>query len=177
MKGLTMMYDYRGKVAGIILSAVGIIAMATEKIGKFSVFPKLNIDQHYLLSYWCALFGLLLMTFSKEKQEDERTRLVRSKAMQTAFYLLTCIMLSFTLIATIAQKSLPLDVTEFYMLLTLALLMYQFLFQIGLHFDFLWEYEDKGLVENLKNIGPNKWGILVYLTVSTLICVILTFII
>ena len=177
MKGLTMMYDYRGKIAGIILSAAGIIAMTAEKIGKFSIFPKLSIDQHYLLFFWSALFGLLLMTFSKEKLEDDRTRFVRAKAMQTAFYLLTGIMLSFTLIATLAQKDFQLDVTEFYMLLTLALLMYQFLFNIGLHFDFLWEYEDKGLVDNLKNIGRNKWGILVYLSLSALVCIVLTFII
>ena len=176
MKGLALMYDYRAKVVGMIVSAIGILAMIAEKIWTFSIFPKLNPDQHYLLFLWCSLFGFFTMAFSKEKQEDERTKMIRYRAMQTAFYILISIMMSFTLVATLLQKTLVLDVTDFYILLTVALLMYLFLFHIGLYFDFFWEYEDKEAMENLRNIGRNKWSILIYLTISTLLCVALTFI-
>jgi len=176
MKGLTLMYDYRSKDAGTIVSAIGVLTIIAAKIWKFSLFHQLSADQNYLVFLWGTLFGFYIMAFSKEKNDDERVKKVRANAMQFAFCLLVGILLSFSLIYTLKLNNLNLSTEVLYMFPTMALLMYLLVFNVGLHFDFLWEYEDKGLVENLKNVDKNKWGILAYVLICVVLFAIITFI-
>jgi hypothetical protein len=160
MKGLTTMYDHRGKIWGIIISAIGLIAMVTERFTKFIVFQKYNSSQHYGIFEWIMLFGLALVMYSKEKHEDERTKAVRLKSFQIAFMIMLGVVLGIALTKTL--HPLPIHTEELFFQGAIGIIFYLIFFHVGLYFDFLWEYDDKGLWENWKNIDKNKWGMLAY---------------
>jgi hypothetical protein len=169
MKGLTQLYDYRGKIAGIVISLLGIAGMAVERLSGLIIMAKYSQDEHYHIFLWITLFGFLLTAYSKEKYEDERTKQVRAKSLQISFGALVGILLSYSLVCTLQPTKATVGLDETYFFMAMGLLLYLLVFHVGLYLDFLWDYEDSGLWQNWKNIGRNKWGILAYL----LICVIM----
>lgn len=174
MKGMTVMYDYRGKIAGVIISALGLTAMIVERISGFTFLHDLNSEQHYSIFLWCTLFGFMLIAYSREKYDDERARQIRAKAMQISFGVLISVMLALSLTSTL-HPEMKIESATLYMLASMALLLYLLVFHAGLHLDFLWEYGDKGLWENWRNIGRNKWGILAYLAICFIMLALLSF--
>ena len=175
MKGFTIMYDYRGKVAGYIVSAIGLIAMVAERIHPFVLKAKWNAEQHYSLFVWVTLFGLFLVAYSKEKVDDERTKLIRLKALQIAFMVMTGTIMAFALATSLATEKIDIRGQDLNLIPAIGIVMYLLLFHTGLYFDDVWEYEDKGLFNNLKNIPKNKWGILAYFIVCAIAMLLLTF--
>lgn len=174
MKGFTIMYDYRGKVSGYIISALGIAAMVAERLHPFILNRKWSAEQHYGVFEWVALLGLFLIMYSKEKVDDERTKQIRLKAIQIAFMLMAGTTMAFGFTGVVSGSSdLSLGGREMYLIPAMGVMLYLLIFHVGLYFDEVWEYEDKGLVTNLRSISANKWGILAYLGVCAILMLLL----
>ncbi len=77
-----MMYDHKWKLKGIIISAIGLIAMVTERLMPFVLFKKYTPAQHYSIFEWVMLLGLITIMYSKEKYDDERAGAIRLRAFQ-----------------------------------------------------------------------------------------------
>lgn len=174
MRGSTTLYDYRGKIAGIIISLLGITAMVTERLTGFILIAKYSGEQHYRIFLWGTLFGFLMIMFSKEKEEDERSKQVRYKSLQIAFLGMVGSLLSYALVCTIQPDKASMGLDEVYFFIACGALLYLFVFHVGLYLDFLWDYEDTGLWQNWKNMGRNKWGILAYLLICVIMLALLT---
>ena len=174
MKGATQMYDYRGKIAGIIVSLLGITGMVIERLSGAIFIKKYSEEQHYRLFLWGTLFGFLLTAFSKEKDEDERSKQVRYKSLQISFLGMVGSLLSYMLVCTMQPAKAAMGLDEVYFFIAFGLLLYLFVFHAGLYLDFLWDYEDTGLWQNWKNMGRNKWGILAYLLICLIVLSLLT---
>jgi preprotein translocase subunit Sss1 len=174
MKGSSTLYDYRGKIAGIIISVLGIAGMVIERLTHIILYSKYSSDQHFRIFLWGTLFGFLLIMFSKERDEDERSKQVRYKSLQIAFLGMVGSLLSYTLVCTIQPDKATMGLDEVYFFLAFGILFYLAIFHVGLHLDFLWDYEDTGMWQNLKNIGRNKWGILAYLLICVIMLALLT---
>jgi hypothetical protein len=157
MKGMNMMYDYRGKIAGMIIAAVGIILLIVQKITGFTVLEKFNADQHFNMILWFTLLGLFTMMFSKEKMEDERVQFIRMKSLLYAFVLMIAATLAFGLTVSImpfedmdlkdGTTLTPDDIIMGGRMLmfypAVAMVIYLVMFHVGLYFDNTWDYEDK----------------------------------
>jgi len=167
------MYDYRGKLAGIGISAVGFMLVLAEKLHPFSLKPGWTPEQHYGFFVWVALLGLFLMVFSKEKAEDERAKLVRLKAFQISFMVTISTLMAFSLMTSVTGEPIGMDASFMNIVPATALILYLLVFHVGLHFDQVWEYEDRGLFDNWRHIGRNKWGILAYLVICAILMIIL----
>ncbi len=165
MKGLTTMYEHKWKKIGMIVSGAGLILMAAERVGGFIFFRKLSAPQHYSVFEWVMLLGLVTIMYSKELMDDDRVKLVRLKSLQLAFGIMVAVLISAGLVTSLhpAEKIEP---AMLYALGAVGILMYLFLFHIGIYFDFLWEYDDPSVTKNIRNLGNNKWALLVYLLVS-----------
>ncbi len=174
MKGMTTMYDHKWKIWGVIISALGLAAMVAERLSPFVVFKKLNPVQHYGLFQWIMLAGLFLIIYCKEKYDDERAKAIRLKAFQISFALTQSVMLGIAFTGSLTKGLEQIDTSLLFVLGAFGILSYLLIFYVGLYFDFLWEYDDKGLWENLKNVNRNKWGILVYLVIGAIVMAAIT---
>ena len=166
MKGMTIMYDHSWKLKGVIISAAGLLAMIAERLHGFIIFSKWNVDQHYSIFQWIMLFGLILVIFSKERYDDERTKVIRLKSFQISFIVQQSSMLAIAITGSLAKKGQEFQGQDLFILSALGVVLYLLIFHVGLYFDFLWEYDDKPLMENLRSVSKNKWGIIVYLILS-----------
>jgi hypothetical protein len=173
MKGVIGMYDYKWKKAGIIISAIGLLGMIIERVKGLIIFDKYTAAQHYGIFEWVMLLGLATIIYCWEKVEDDRVKAVRAKSFQFSFLLLICVMMAMALTSNNNPNN-PLVPADLFFLATMGLLFYLFFFNIGLYFDFLWDYDDRGVWENLRNIDKNKWGLLIYLAGGAIIILILT---
>jgi hypothetical protein len=174
MKGFTTMYDYRGKISGIIISAIGLALMVAERIHPFTISGKWNPEQNYSLFLWIMMLGLFLIMYSKEKIEDERNKLIRLKAFQISFMIMVGTMLAFCLTSgTANQTDLKMEGKDLYIFPAIGIFTYLLVFHVGLYFDEAWDYEDKGLITNLKNIKRNGLGYLAYLVVCIILMILL----
>lgn len=177
MKGLTVMYDHRGKTLGLIGAGIGLAAMVAERLTPFILLQKLNAHQHYALFLWLTLVALATVAYSKEKYDDERAKLIRLKAFQISFLIMVSTILSVALTMEVgAGGKEPIDGMLLFVFAALGILGYLFTFHLGLYFDIFWDYEDRSLWQNLSNIPRNKWGILMYFLVFAIVLLLATFI-
>jgi hypothetical protein len=174
MKGGSLpMYDHSWKIKGAMISGVSLLCMIAERATRFIIFPEYDSAQHFALFKWAMLFGLLFVMFSKEKIEDDRTQAIRRKAYQIGFYMMVCILMASALNATLHPDEMIVDVNTLFFIAGLGILFYLVFFHIGLYFDFLWDYEDHSVMENLRLIPKHKWGKIVFLVAGAIILLLL----
>ena len=165
------MYDHKYKKWAIIASLIAMAAMLGEKFVGFIIFKKLTAAQHYVLFEWVMLLSMSIIMYCREKYDDDRAKQIRLKSLQIAFLAVLATMMAVGLTISISPEpgvkdgsSIPAQI-----LLTLAafgIVLYLLIFHLGLYFDFLWDYNDSGVIENLKNIGKNVWSLVAYLIIS-----------
>lgn len=166
MKGMLVMYDYKGKIKGIVISAIGLVGIISERIWHWTVIEKLTWEQHLTLLKWVTLLGLIVIGYSKEKYEDDRAKAIRAKALQIAFMLQQSVTLAMGLTMSLHKE--PIDGDILFIIAAMGTLMFLLLFHVGLYFDLLWDFDDTARDKNIiKNIGKNKWSLLAYLAVAT----------
>lgn len=156
MKGMNIMYGYKWKVIGMIMTTVFTIALTVQKLTDFTIVNKLNSAQHFNFLLWLAIFGLVLIAFSKEKNEDERVHSIRTKSFMFAFLMILGSTLAFGLTVTIMplQSDMaqgvtlsPDDIIEagrwlmFYP--AVGLVLHLVMFHVGVYFDQNWDYENE----------------------------------
>lgn len=173
MKGLTTMYDHKWKKWGIVLSAVSLAAMVAERLTGFIIFTKYNSTQHYIIFDWAMLLGFVLIMCSKEKYDDDRTKAIRLKSYQAAFNFIVAAGLAIALTTKLARKETMIEPEIMFLVITGGIILYLLMFHVGVYFDFVWDYEDKSLFTNLKNVSKNAWGMLAYFICAAITIAIL----
>lgn len=167
------MYDYRGKVGGLIVSAIGLAGIVLSRVLQVTIVGKFTLQQQLAVFQWLTIGGLLVAGFSKEKNDDDRAMAIRLKALQVAFLVQNAAMLAVGLVSSTHPEEIPGSL--FYMFAAFGTIMYLLLFHVGLHFDFLWDYDNsRERLRGLAALDKNKWGILVYLLVSAIALLALT---
>ncbi|MCF8449763.1 MAG: hypothetical protein K9G49_07825 [Taibaiella sp.] len=176
MKGVAMMYDHKWKARGVIISALGLIGMVTERVMPFVLFKKYTPAQHYCIFEWVMLLGLITIMYSKEKYDDERASAIRLRAFQISFAMMQAVLLGMALTGSLSPKGgEDFEASFLFVFSAMGIILYLLVFYVGLYFDFLWEYEDKEAGwQNLKKMGKNKWGILAYLAITIVLLALLT---
>ena len=172
MKGMTMMYDNRGKKLGALIAILSLGAMLAERFHGFIIFKKLDRQQHLGVFEWFMFFGLILIAFSREKFDDDRAKAIRLKALQLGFMMQQAVTLGMAFTGTL-HKELKIEASDLFSFAGIGIILYLLVFHAGLYFDSFWEYEDKGMWYNFKNMGKNKWGYLAYFVISTVAIVLL----
>jgi len=170
MKGLNMrMYDYRGKIAGVMITAVSAILLTIQRFTHFVVLQKYTALQHYYFILFFVLFGLYMMANSREKMDDERVKLIRAKAFQTAFNLTVTILLAVG-VSSVISSAANIDGKDLMFIGSFALVIYLGLFHAGLYFDNTWEYEeDKSWIEAVRK----NWIYKIAVTVIFVVVIVL----
>lgn len=99
-----LIYSYSFKIIGIVLSCL--LITTTLVIQQLEINNVSNI-QKYL--YWIFCFALMLIIFSKEKNENEDIKNWRYQCFMYVFLLFIISFLSFKLVEIISNGNLTLD--------------------------------------------------------------------
>lgn len=173
MKGMLVMYSYKGKIGGAIIAAIGLIGIISQALHPWALSLKIDADKTMALLRWITLAGLLTVGFSKEKYDDDRAVAIRLKALQIAVTLQQAVILGMAL--TFSLHPEPLEADILFALSGIGIIMYLLLFHLGLYFDILWDYDDKSTKGGrLKSIMNNKRSLIVYLLLGALMLLLLT---
>lgn len=174
MKGMTIMYEHRAKKWGVAISLVGLLLLVAEKVHPFSLMQKYTPVQHTAAFQWFMLLGLFCVIYSKEKYDDDRAKAIRLKAMQIAFMMQTGVTLSTALVGYFIKDAAAIPPGLLFLIAALGAFTYLLVFHFGLYFDEHWDYEDRSLWNNLRNIGRNKWGMLLYLAIGAVVMLLIS---
>lgn len=174
MKPFTLLYSYSWKIAGICISIGGIILLVTQKIlPAFKIFHSFNSEQHFQLFTWIILLGIYSISFSREKNDDERVQFIRGKAMLAGFSIIIGTIQSLSVVGTIHPDISFNAGSDLYILAAFALICYQIYFNIGLYYDKAWNYEkDETLMASFKF---RKFILLLYIIIVIAGIIVLRF--
>ena len=162
MKNLTVapMSSYQTKIGGLIVTAVALVLLLIVKLhGPLLFLPKPAPDKQFTVLFVAVIFGMYMIAFSKEKNDDERVHVIRAKALQMAFMILTGSLIAVAMTAATGKD----DATPISELLgslaAFGLGTYLVVFHIGLYFDPAWAYNDDTVIPNIKK---NKTFFIIY---------------
>ena len=156
MNSTIRLIDHKYKKASLIVAAAGFALAIIELLTNAVVIPALSAGFHLHLCLWVGFIGLMNLALCKEKEEDERVKQIRSKAMMQGFIFTCIVILSFSVnislfpfIAPEAFVGITFGKEDYaYMgMLFMAfpafsIVSYLLLFNYGLRTDDKWDYND-----------------------------------
>ena len=161
---MVLMYSYKWKIAGVVISAIALIAMVIERVSGFLILKDLNMVQHYAVFEWIMLSGLVMIMYSREKYEDEQAKLARLKSFQIAFVILIGLLLNLGVLGIVfPSKVPPIHPETLLMISAIAIFLYLIVFYAALYFYFLWQPNDINIWEHIKTIQKNKILLVIYI--------------
>ncbi len=164
MKSLSIfpMSSYKNKVYGLVITLVALVALLAISHGPLP-FIQASADEQFNLFFAVVTFGLYMIAWSKEKNDDERVQKIRAKAMQVGLGVMITSILAFIfcidVLAIKKHEVTTLGGTELALMLDFGLGTYLTVFYIGLFFDPAWVYNDDTVMVNIKK---NKQFFVVY---------------
>jgi hypothetical protein len=97
MLSSTSLANHRFKLLGLILSGLGLILFIILKILDYS-YEEGWEDRIFIINHFVIVFGMVMIMYSRESNDDERVKLIRHSLLRFFFALLVCgIMLYITL--------------------------------------------------------------------------------
>jgi hypothetical protein len=168
MNSSFLLMDYKYKKWMIGMSILGIVLSVLELITGAVLFTKLTPGIHLHFCLWFTIVNLLSLAMCKEKIEDERVRLIRSKAMMRGFLFTCAVILGFSVNVSLFPVIAPEafegvtfakeDYSYMGMMLMVfpafAIISYLILFNYGLRNDENWDYNDT--MTRSEQLGKNK---------------------
>ncbi|MFI5205854.1 MAG: hypothetical protein ACHQVK_02845, partial [Candidatus Paceibacterales bacterium] len=162
MKNLTLapMSSHQTKIAGIIITPIALILLLIVKLhGPFMFLSKPAPDRQFSILFAATVFGMYMIAFSKEKNDDERVHMIRAKALQMAFMILMVSLIAMAMAAATGKDDALPGSIFLSSLAALGLGVYLIVFHIGLYFDPAWAYNDDTVIPNIKK---NKTFFILY---------------
>lgn len=89
--------NHRFKLLGLILSVMGLVLFISLKILNYTYEVGWE-DRIFIINHFVIVFGMVMIMYSRESNDDERVKLIRHSLLRFFFALLVCgIMLYITL--------------------------------------------------------------------------------
>lgn len=147
---------HKYKKVSVIVAATGFSLAIIEALTEAIIFPALSFGFHLQICLFLGIFGLINLAMCKEKEEDERVKSIRSKAMMQGFIFTCIVVLSFSINISLLPFIAPdafIGITagkEDYPYMAMLLMVfpatsvvsYLTLFNYGLRNDENWDYND-----------------------------------
>lgn len=89
MLSTTALANHRFKLLGLVLSIMGLILFITLKILDFT-YEEGWEDRIFTINHFVIVFGMIMIMYSSESNDDERVKLIRHSLLRFFFALLVC---------------------------------------------------------------------------------------
>lgn len=161
MKNLTLLplQSFRTKIAGIVITLLSVISLILIKATHFSPGNRFNEHQVIQCMFLLIITGLFFITFSEERIDDDRVKLIRGKALQCGFAIILAIIISLIFVSVIQPSFSFGGVNDLSLIALTGLVAYQFIFNISLYIDANWNYNNETVLSNIKK---NRTFFLIY---------------
>jgi len=157
MNSTLKLAENKHKKPSIIIAGIGFGLAIAEAITEATIIPKLSAGFHILICLCIAFTALMTLALCKEKEEDERVKAIRAKAMMKGFVFTCSVTIAFSInialfpfIAPEAFEGLTFARADYaYMGMlfmafpAFAVVSYLVLFNYGLRNDEGWDYNDE----------------------------------
>ncbi|HSI91055.1 MAG TPA: hypothetical protein VK927_08060 [Adhaeribacter sp.] len=163
---------YWGKFAGLSISTIAIILLLIyEFLGQEYLPVIIQEGKQVSTLLWLFCLGLFILTFSKEKIDDERVQKIRYTALRAmAFFCFIGLFSVFSPLSIDSEGIANEDIVPLILLLLVfPLVGYQIIFNLGLYLNPAWAYNDLGAEENIRK-NPKFFHI--YAIVITIILIV-----
>jgi hypothetical protein len=139
MKKFIALADSRYKLVGISFALLGLILLFAQDFMGL-VYESGWKDRTLLLIHYVIILSLIMLNFSKEKDDDERIQRIRYTLLKLV-YAWTILGISFYLVVT-GLNSVDLNMYIIIYIIEGALVLYQILFRIFLVINPKWIFEE-----------------------------------
>ena len=85
----TSLASHRFKFLGLVLASLGIILYIILKILDYSYAEGWE-DRIFMINHFVIVFGMVMIMYSSESNDDERVKLIRDSLLKFFFALLVC---------------------------------------------------------------------------------------
>jgi hypothetical protein len=89
MLSSTSLANHRFKYAGLVLSGLGILLFIILKTLNYS-YEEGWEDRIFMINHFVIVFGMVMIMYSRESNDDERVKLIRDSLLKFFFALLVC---------------------------------------------------------------------------------------
>lgn len=96
----TSLANHRFKFLGLVLASVGIILFAILKILDYS-FVEGWEDRIFMINHFVIVFGMVMIMYSSESNDDERVKLIRDSLLKFFFALLICAVMLYVIMSSL----------------------------------------------------------------------------
>lgn len=81
--------NHRFKFLGLVLSSLGILLFVILKVQNYS-YEQGWEDRIFMINHFVIVFGMVMIMYSSESNDDERVKLIRHSLLRFFFALLVC---------------------------------------------------------------------------------------
>jgi len=85
----TSLANHRFKSLGLILSCLGLILLLVLKVLNYT-YEEGWEDRIFMINHFVIVFGMVMIMYSSESNDDERVKLIRDSLLKFFFALLVC---------------------------------------------------------------------------------------
>lgn len=127
--------NHRFKLLGLILSATGLILFIILKILNYS-YEEGWEDRIFMINHFVIVFGMVMIMYSSESNDDERVKLIRHSLLRFFFALLVCGIMLYIILSSLDRIK-----GSFYVILYIiegVLLTYHLVFRYSLRVNPSW---------------------------------------
>jgi hypothetical protein len=96
----TSLANHRFKFLGLVLASVGIILFVILKILDYS-FVEGWEDRIFMINHFVIVFGMVMIMYSSESNDDERVKLIRDSLLKFFFALLICAIMLYVIMTSL----------------------------------------------------------------------------
>lgn len=132
----TSLASHRFRLLGLILSSLGILLFIFLKIRNYSYQDGWE-DRIFMINHFVIVFGMIMIMFSSESNDDERVKLVRHALLRFFFALLVCGIMLYAILTSLLERV----ESSFYIIMYIietVLLTYLIVFRISLRTNPAW---------------------------------------
>ena len=102
MLSITSLANHRFKILGLILSCLGIILFIILKILNYS-YEEGWEDRIFMINHFVIVFGMVMIMYSSESNDDERVKLIRDSLLKFFFALLVCGIMLYVILTSLER--------------------------------------------------------------------------
>jgi hypothetical protein len=156
---------YWGKVFGFWFAVLFLIAFIVFLSIDIHAFGLHDEEGVFLALMLAMCFGMFMMVFSREKEEDERVKIIRAKSMQIGYMIMASTSISMSFISIIDEDFIGLNVGGVIGILFISLLFYNLYFNYSLKKDPDFNYSDATALDNMRT-KPGKVRIMILIALA-----------
>lgn len=159
---LSPLSSYRFKLVGICITVLTVIVLAV-----FSILGIESIPNNIFMIF--ITMGLITISTSKEKIEDERIQKIRGYSSRVSFTYIISVLIALGVTQQLSSKEI---VNNPLLIAAIGLCIYIYIFHFSIRKDFLLIHKEESLSESLKR---NKGFYLIYIITSIAIGLFMLF--